>query len=649
VQRAELLMATPSAGCRLAPAALRDERGTAFLMGLMIVMVMTLLGVALFEMSTIEAGLARSDALDIQAFYCAEAEVARVYALYAPANDKNAERRSETFGATSFTLANGIYVSDASAGGDPQSVFGDMVLGDTDAITGDIYVAGNVHLREEGTVKGYGTLDPPAILVAPGKAVTSTSSLFDASAAGAWGQGQVTPLPVLSNAEGSGLIDQVRLAVTNADGTPKMTGRYQGAPVYNLGEIFAQLGATSGGNKERNLARPSTCTFGDASPDVKCQIWQDLVILGPRQMCASAPCGFAGPTDRPSYFFMGLPRIAGVTPQGTPFPVIYAAAVAFSPELRQLGFTADDYRSLGSTLDAILGVDPSGEGLVDRLVDFTVGIDASGKAMPRPPSIFYVDGYWRTDGSVSGYAYNGRGTIVASKSVIVSDSLHYLGNTSNVNADAPKSGCASATDRAHCGAADMLGILAQDNIWIGDPRGQIRAVDAVMLAGRDVNLLQYAASSTTCCGGSSDRLTVTGTVLGLRGTALARDWADPTPSHQGAACNAAQPPCRHVTFDPVCGGAAGGCWRFLSRDPVTGLFTVDTALSGFQQCVTTPGKPCPQGRLVVTHFPLTINYDTRLQEHPGLLPPGLPTGGRTGYNSLAALLWKDCGSNPKCP
>ena len=50
----------------------------------------------------------------------------------------------------------------------------------------------------------------------------------------------------------------------------------------------------------------------------------------------------------------------------------------------------------------------------------------------------------------------------------------------------------------------------------------------------------------------------------------------------------------------------------------------------------------------MTHFPLTINYDTRLQEHPELIPPGLPTGGQTGYNSLAALLWKDCGSDPKC-
>ena len=101
-------------------------------------------------------------------------------------------------------------------------------------------------------------------------------------------------------------------------------------------------------------------------------------------------------------------------------------------------------------------------------------------------------------------------------------------------------------------------------------------------------------------------------------------------------------------------GDGRGCWRFLSTDPATGLFAVDTSLPGFQGCVATPGQPltpssCPQGRRV-THFqPLTINYDKRLQEHPELIPPGLPTGGQTGYNSLAALLWKDCGSNPECP
>jgi hypothetical protein len=698
VQRAELLMTTRGPARRLAQAALRDQRGTAFLMGLAIVMVMTLLGVALFEMSTIEAVLARSDAIDIQAFYCAEAEAARVYACYTRAKDPEEEGLCKTTGDTPLTLANGSYVSSvaaevidrvvtvkatcalptgrtrtvqrngkranpdpflkfsyAGAGTDPvtgeQSVFGDLVVGGTDSIGGDIYVSGNVHLLGSGTVTGYGTADPPAITVAPGKAVTSSASQVDAAT---WTQGPTTtPLPVLSNAQGSGIIDKIRLAVTNADGSPMMTGRYQDATVYNLGEIFAQLGVTNEGNRERNLARPSSCTFGVPSLDVKCQIWQDLVILGPRQVCGTpATCapGSPAPTDGPSYFFMGLPRSPSVAPQGTSFSDIYAAAVQASVELRQLGFTTQ-YGSLGSRLDVILGASPAGDGRIERLVDLTTGIDpATGKGVPRPPSIFYVDGYWRTDGSEPGFAYNGRGTIASSKSVILSDNLIYLGSMANGNADPPEAGCPGGSDLRLCGAADMLGIMAQDNIWIGDPTGRIREVDAVMLAGRDINLMEYAASAATCCDGVTNPVTFNGSVLALRGTAFARDWADPTPGHQESDCSAAQPPCRPVTFvqaDTSCGGA-GGCWRYLSKDPATGLFTVDPSVTGFLDgCVTPQAQPltshCPSGSRRVTHFSLTIKYDTRLQEHPELIPPGLPTRG------LAALVWKDCGSNPKCP
>jgi hypothetical protein len=689
-------MEMPGVARRLAQAVLRDQRGTAFLMGLMIVMVMTLLGVALFEMSTIEAVLARSDAVDIQAFYCAEAEASRVYACYARAKNPAEELACNSPVPTSLTLANGAYVSsvsaevvervvtvtatcdlptgrnrtvqrngkraypdpilrfaEAGAGANPltgtQDAFGNVVLGGADSISGDIYVSGDVHLRGDGIVTGYGTTDPPAITVAPGKRVTITPPFEPPPSE----ERPSTPLPVLSNAKGEGIIDKIRLAVTNKDGAPMMTGTYQNATVYNLAEIFAQLGATNDGNRERNLARPDKCTFGVVSADVKCRIWQDLVILGPRQMCPTTPCapGFVGPTDKPSYFFMGLPRSPSTVPQGTPFADIYAEAVASSPELQQLGFTPQ-YSSLGSRLDAILGASPNGEGRVDRLVDLTVGIHPStAKGVPREPSIFYVDGYWRTDDSASGFAYNGRGTIVASRSVILSDSVLYLGDMSNVNAEVPKAACPpGGTDRGLCGAADMLGIIAQENIWIGDPNGQIHEVDAVMLAGRDINLVQYAASAATCCEGSNHPMAFNGAVLALRGTAMARDWADPTPGRQEADCNAAQPPCRPVTFvqaDTSCGGA--GCWRFLSKDPVTGLFGVDAAVPGFQDgCVTTQAQPltprnCPAGSRRVTHFPLSIKYDTRLQEHPELIPPGLPTRG------LAAVLWKDCGSNPKCP
>jgi len=226
--------------------------------------------------------------VDIQAFYCAEAEAARVYACYARAKTPAEELACQSPGQTPLTLANGSYVSrvsaevidrvvtvtatcdlptgrnrtvqrngkraypdpilrfaEAGAGADPvtgvQGIFGDMVLGVADSISGDIYVSGNVHLRGEGIVTGYGPPDPPAITVAPGKQVTITQPLVPPPSE----VRPSTPLPVLSNAEGGGIIDKIRLAVTNKDGTPMMTGTYQNATVYNLGEIFVQLGATN--------------------------------------------------------------------------------------------------------------------------------------------------------------------------------------------------------------------------------------------------------------------------------------------------------------------------------------------------------------------------------------------------------------------
>src|SRR5262245_48179339 len=124
VQRAELLMGTCGARPR-AWAVLRDQRGSAFLMGLMLVMVMTLLGVALFEMSTIEAGLARSDALDIQAFYCAEAEAARVYGLYKTfytSSDSSVEAPQPPRDGTTVRLADVPYVVIWSPEGSPPNV-----------------------------------------------------------------------------------------------------------------------------------------------------------------------------------------------------------------------------------------------------------------------------------------------------------------------------------------------------------------------------------------------------------------------------------------------------------------------------------------------------------------------------------------------
>ena len=93
---------------------LGDERGIALLVALFLVLIMTLLGVALFEMSTIEASLARGDLSEVQAFYCAEAQAARIYGLYAPAEDAPGQPGPQTFAPTALALAGGTYLLSGS-------------------------------------------------------------------------------------------------------------------------------------------------------------------------------------------------------------------------------------------------------------------------------------------------------------------------------------------------------------------------------------------------------------------------------------------------------------------------------------------------------------------------------------------------------
>jgi hypothetical protein len=229
--------------------------------------------------------------------------------------------------------------------------------------------------------------------------------------------------------------------------------------------------------------------------------------------------------------------------------------------------------------------------------------------------------------------------------VILSDSLLYLGSMANVNVDAPKAGCPSGTDRRALRRGGHARDHSPGEHLVGDPSGPIREVDAVMLAGRDINLMQYAASAATCCDGVTNDLTFKGSVLALRGTALARDWADPTPgTKMPTAMPRSRVPTRHVhrgRHELWRGGRLlavpqqGSCDRTLRRR------YGPERVSGLRDTQTQPH--CLSGSRRVTHFALTINYDKRLQENPELVPPGLPTRG------LATLVWKDCGSNPNCP
>jgi hypothetical protein len=724
---------------------LGSERGSALLIGLSLIMIMTLLGVALFEMTTIEASLVTKDGWELQAFYCAEAQAARILNLYNlqdpknPTGDGDGTRQGQTFPDTTMRLGNGDYTFNGSATVDPvtqvvtvtatcampwgpspkptrtvvwtgtrqfdpnpryrnavlggginpangnQEFLGDLFLGGSgvpvnsggnyvlgaDTVNGKVYVAGNAYLNGQSAVNTYGAGDTgPRITVYAGKSVVDNSTGFDSTVPGSTAQSTLNPMPSLSNPQGTGKIDEIQAAV-NPGGTPVMKGAYGGTTVYNLTEIFRQLGQTSEGNSERNLARPTGCTFGTASVDPKCQVWQDLVIIGPKQTCAPiCMSGLVGPSDKPSYFFMGLPRSPSLVPQSTSFNAIFDAAVKASAELRQLGFVAGNYPSIGTRLDSMLGTNIDGEGKADRLVDLTVGVDpATGQSVLRSaPPIFYVDGYWRVDGGTAGLAYNGRGVVVSSKSMIVSDNLLYLGGLSNVNLDVPPSTgtCASAgsgaTFAASCGQADMLGLMAKEDIWMGDSNGLVHEISAIMLAGRDVNFFDYT-SAATCCRGPSNPVTFNGTVMATRQAALIRDWAYPNADHLGpeAQCNSAAAGCRPVAFFPgdnSCGVGVVGCWKFMKLDTTTGILSVDSTLASFKDgCVTTSVSPLAPascavvqpGSRRVTHFQLNVNYDSRLQDNPGLIPIGLPPGGNAGYQGFVnTARWKDCRASSTC-
>ena len=311
---------------------------------------------------------------------------------------------------------------------------------------------------------------------------------------------------------------------------------------------------------------------------MKCQIWQDLVILGPRRLCEPSSCatGFVGADGQAELLLHGAAAQPVRSPRrARPFRAIYAAAVAASPELQQLGFTTQ-YGSLGSRLDAILGGNPTGEGRVDRLVDFTVGINpATGKGMERPPSIFYVDGYWRTDDSRIGVRVQRPGD---DRRQQVGDPLVTAcciwGASPMSMSTSRTAGCLPAAIAGSAARLTCSGSSRRRTSGSAMPNGQVHEVDAVMLAGRDINFVTYAGSAATCCDGESYPMTFNGAVLGLRGVALARDWADPT--RPETVCSTAQPPCRPITFvrgDTSCGVGAEGCWKFLSKDPVTGLST----------------------------------------------------------------------------
>jgi hypothetical protein len=590
---------------------LRDDSGSVFLLGLVMVGVMMLLGIALFDISTFESRLVGVDVDSAQAFHCAEAGLAQ-----AISNNQTAitiqTAPAVTFDSLALTTGNGAYSASAvstiiptidgpnrfltSTCTSPSGVTrtiratlnflapffeyaagaggGDLFLRGTDApnfsgsggadvINGDVYVKGNVFLNEQAQVNPFSTSDDRAtISVVTGFSVNDNSSAFPRA-------GDLDPTATVSDGDiphpnVTQYVTDVLAApaaILNSGGNVRLTGSFQGNTVYYLKEIFNVLGT----NSDQSLRLP-TC-----NPCPERAVYDQLQAFGIKKNPGNSG---------------GQSRAA-----------------------EDAATVGDDYYFDGRNVGEVFSSPKRGERGAQRRID-----------LGSTPPVFMVDGHLRFHATDAfGFAIDGRATFVTTQDVIISDNLIYL----NGNAE-------TRLDRA-----DLIGIVAQRDIWFGDPRfGTFAEGSGVMLAGRDFNFMFFKQDGT-CCRTPENAVTLNGTMLAERQIKMFRDWADPNNSK--GSCSPGSTNCKPVAFfpdDTTC-KAASGCWRLLKID-ASGEVVKDTSLAGFAD-----------GARLVTHYQMTINYETRLQTNPELVPPGLPTGRGRILGSPALIAWHEC-ANPSC-
>ena len=327
-----------------------------------------------------------------------------------------------------------------------------------------------------------------------------------------------------------------------------MTGRYPGRDGL---QPRGDLRRSSAPPTRATRAQPreaAGCTFGVASSDVKCQIWQDLAILGPAKLCGpSSPCpqdlrGRRTSRATTSWDCRGArrsPRRARPFPTSTPRPSRGARSCSSSGSPPQYG-------SLGARLDAILGRSPSGEGRIDRLVDLTVGINPGDGRGHGAAAVDLLRGRVLAHGRLGvGVRIQRQGHDRLQQ---VRDLLRQRvlsGGIANVNVDLPAravppepiSGFAA---RRTCSGSSPRRTSGSGIQRAGPPGGR-RDARGARHQSRPVRRFRRHVLRRV-----SHPLTFNGAVLGLRGIALARDWADPT--RPETVCATAQPPCRPITF-----------------------------------------------------------------------------------------------------
>jgi hypothetical protein len=607
-----------------------NEQGGLFLLtGLIIVLVVSLLGAALFDLSRVESLVLRGDALGTQALYCAEAGLARTLndVTRTTAIGNVAAGASTTFGpdtaaTQSGTCSNAITFTNPASGAPyltstatlPGGVQrglrvtinflttgfeyalvangGDLHLrgsgapntsgaGGADVINGDIIVNGNVILGESGApspqspaVNPKSTTDTRAtisIKSGSGYSVMDHSNAFpqtSPSDPNPTGTSSTMPQPDVAQ-----YVTDVKSAVglTSAN-VGAMTGTYKGSPVYNLKAIFDPT-VGLGTNADGSLPQPSGCGCG-APATSKCKVYCDLRTMNVKK----------NPSDRSA---------------------------------ENATTTGDDYY--------IDGVKQSGEIFASPKVDQQGATRLVDMAIPNSePPILLADGTLRFHANDAyGFAIDGRATMVATQDFILSDNVIYKDGIATTNLDPTK----GAT-------ADVLGIVAQRDIWFGDPRfGTFFEGSGVMLAGRDFNFMFFKEDGS-CCRTPDNAITLNGTLLANREAALFRDFANP--NDRMDQCGPGSQYCQPVAYFPGTG------WRFMLRDS-SGNLVVDSSRAAFSECLSTAWS-CSSSNFKIAHYQMTLNYETRLGTTPALIPPGLPTG--TAGKIIAG--WQDWRECPPC-
>jgi hypothetical protein len=106
---------------------------------------------------------------------------------------------------------------------------------------------------------------------------------------------------------------------------------------------------------------------------------------------------------------------------------------------------------------------------------------------------------------------NGHGRIVATNDLTLADNLIYKDGLTNTGSS----------------TADMLGLVAQRDIWYGDPRyGTFVEGSGIMLAGRDFNFVFLDNGGNPKPPDNS--IILNGTMLATCQVAVFRDFADPS-------------------------------------------------------------------------------------------------------------------------